>query len=79
MRALNTTTKTRRKDKWPKAKAKIRVPVVAKKEVKEIKKSIPEPEVKASIPEESGPKCAECGKPVAPGQNSVCKEHIRAG
>lgn len=23
--------------------------------------------------------CVECGKPVAEGQNSVCKDHIRTG
>lgn len=27
--------------------------------------------------EAAGPLC-ECGKPVAPGQSSVCEEHIRA-
>ena len=27
----------------------------------------------------SGPKCVECGSPVAPGQTYVCVSHQRAG
>jgi hypothetical protein len=35
----------------------------------------PEPVVEPVVPD--GPRC-ECGKPVAEGQTSVCKDHIRS-
>lgn len=34
-------------------------------------------EKKQEVLEPTGPLCA-CGQPVAPGQNEVCKDHIRA-
>ncbi len=57
--------------------------VTPKIEPKVAAKKFPEP-VKVqkivAVPEAViGPKCVECGKPVAEGQAEVCKEHIRRG
>lgn len=45
-----------------------------KKEVKKVEEVKAEP-IKIVT---EGPLC-DCGKPVAPGQNQVCKDHIRVG
>lgn len=46
---------------------------------KVIEKAKPKHEEKPAVVEVAteGPTCA-CGKPVAPGQSAVCKDHIRA-
>jgi hypothetical protein len=67
--------------KWPKKrKQKAKVMVAKRREekpsfVKEEEK--PKQTEKAIQTVYDGPKC-ECGEPVAPGQNYVCRKHIRS-
>ena len=48
-----------------------------KKAVKETVK--PAEEVLHTVPEPEGLPLCHCGRVVAPGQNQVCKDHIRIG
>jgi hypothetical protein len=65
--------------KWQKPKAKkekklkAKVKVMAAKKVEET--PVAKETLRAPVTDES-PRCA-CGKPIAPGQTFVCREHIR--
>lgn len=56
--------------------------MVAKKTIKQTKpEPTPAPVVEQIVPHgttDTGPKCVECGKPVAEGQNWVCRAHVRS-
>lgn len=54
------------KKSWPKPK---------KEKAEKVVEAVVAPQTEAPV---EGPVC-ECGKPVAPGQNYVCADHIRRG